>query len=303
MAPFLFLFSTFPVLVTRSLANSLAPNAANSALFLFLSLDPSSFSPHSSPMADPRESQHALLPEEEDLSARPHGSWPGRSSPPEYSSAPVSRQHSFADNVFHKVGLGISNTDDSIPHNGRGSISSSDSSPDTPGFLKTPEPTAGTVHSPTSCPTRSTLLQRRFGWVPVTIFVLALYATILSGLYAAVAFWKPRWETIGSDRKVNPSTATLLFAFFAKTIELSYVTISVAFLGQVLSRRALKEGSRGVSISDMSMRAWIMQPGSMIVHWETVRYSGLTFLGAIALIATLVVMLYTTATEALGEWQ
>lgn len=253
-------------------------------------------------MVDPRESQHALL-HEEDLSSRPHGSWPGPSSPPEYSSAPNSRQHSFADNVFHKVGLGISNTHNSIPHRSQGSVSSSYSFPDTPGFLKDPAPTAGTVHSPTSCPTRSTLLQRRFGWVHVAIFVLALYATLSSGLYAAVAFWKPRWEFIGTDRKLDSSTATMLCAFVAKTIELSYVTISVAFLGQVLSRRALKEGSRGVSISDMSMRAWIMQPGSMIVHWETVRYSGLTFLGAIALVATLVVMLYTTASETLGEWQ
>lgn len=49
------------------------------------------------------------------------------------------------------------------------------------------------------------------------------------------------------------------------------------------------------------MRAWIMQPGSMIVHWETLRYSALTFLGAIALVATFVAMLYTTAAEALGE--
>jgi hypothetical protein len=93
----------------------------------------------------------------------------------------------------------------------------------------------------------------------------------------------------------------LLCAFFAKTIELAYVTICVAFLGQVLSRRALMKDSRGISISDMNMRAWIMQPGSMIVHWEALRYSALTFLGAIALVATFVAMLYTTAAEALGR--
>jgi hypothetical protein len=38
----------------------------------------------------------------------------------------------------------------------------------------------------------------------------------------------------------------------------------------------------------------------MIVHWETLRYSALTFLGTIALVATFVAMLYTTAAEALG---
>jgi hypothetical protein len=52
----------------------------------------------------------------------------------------------------------------------------------------------------------------------------------------------------------------------------------------------------------MSMRTWIMQPGSLIVHWETVRYSALTVLGLITLTATVVAMLYTTAAEALGEF-
>lgn len=155
-------------------------------------------------------------------------------------------------------------------------------------------------HSP-NCPSHKTILQRRLSWVPITILVLAFYATIFSGIYLIVAFWKPRWDVINDKQALAPSTANLLCAFFAKTIELAYVTICVAFLGQVLSRRALTRDSRGISIADMSMRAWIMQPGSMIVHWETLRYSGLTILGTIALVATFVAMLYTTAAEALGE--
>jgi hypothetical protein len=155
-------------------------------------------------------------------------------------------------------------------------------------------------HSPTNCPNRATVLQKRLSWIPLTIFVLALYATIFSGIYLAIALRKPRWSNISSDGPMVPSTANLLSAFFAKTIELAYVTVCVAFLGQVLSRRALMTDSRGISISDMNMRAWIMQPGSMIVHWETLRYSALTFLGAIALVATFVAMLYTTAAQALG---
>lgn len=54
----------------------------------------------------------------------------------------------------------------------------------------------------------------------------------------------------------------------------------------------------GIPISDMNMRAWIMQPGSMIMHWKSLRYSVLTFLGAIALVVTFVAMFYTTAAEA-----
>ena len=97
-----------------------------------------------------------------------------------------------------------------------------------------------------------------------------------------------------------PSTASLLSALFAKTIELSFVTVFVAFLGQVLSRRAIAKNSVGVTIADMSMRAWVMQPGTLITHWEAVKYAGFTTLGAIALIATLMAMLYTTAADALG---
>ncbi|EAW11673.1 uncharacterized protein ACLA_093720 [Aspergillus clavatus NRRL 1] len=156
-------------------------------------------------------------------------------------------------------------------------------------------------HSPAgNCPTHQGVVQKRLSWVPITIFVLAVYATIFSGIYLVLALVKPRYgKRIGEDGGLAPSTANLLSALFAKTIELAYVTVCVAFLGQVLSRRAITKGSRGISISDMSMRAWIMQPGSLIVHWETVRYSALTVLGMITLTATLVAMLYTTAAEAL----
>jgi hypothetical protein len=48
----------------------------------------------------------------------------------------------------------------------------------------------------------------------------------------------------------------------------------------------------------------------MITHWQTLRYAGLTFLGAISLIAALMAMLYTTASDALvapklkfGKWE
>jgi len=157
-------------------------------------------------------------------------------------------------------------------------------------------------HSPQlKCPTTKTIVHRRLGWVPITILVLAVYSTAVSGLYLVVAFLKPRYgKTVGVDGKVAPSTASLLSTLFAKTVELAYVTVCVAFLGQVLTRRAITKGSKGISIADMSMRTWIMQPGSMIVHWESLRYSGWTILGAITLTATIVAMLYTTAAEALG---
>ncbi|RAQ67582.1 hypothetical protein COH20_004531 [Aspergillus flavus] len=156
------------------------------------------------------------------------------------------------------------------------------------------------LDSEVRCPHRDTIAQRWFRWVPMTILVLAVYATVWSGLYFFVACLKPRYGNyVGVDGKLAASTANLLSALFAKTIELAYVTVFVACLGQFLSRRALQKDSNGITISDMSMRTWIMQPGSMIVHWETLRYSALTFLGAMTLTATIIAMLYTTAAEAL----
>lgn len=159
------------------------------------------------------------------------------------------------------------------------------------------------LDSEVRCPHRDTIAQRWFRWVPMTILVLAVYATVWSGLYFFVACLKPRYGNyVGVDGKLAASTANLLSALFAKTIELAYVTVFVACLGQFLSRRALQKDSNGITISDMSMRTWIMQPGSMIVHWETLRYSALTFLGAMTLTATIIAMLYTTAAEALGKY-
>ncbi|KAJ5160407.1 uncharacterized protein N7482_007411, partial [Penicillium canariense] len=282
--------------------------------FSLLVLSSASPSPIAPTMAESRESQHSLLPSEEDLvSAKRHRSWnpldSRTSTDAEYSFLPASAHESFSEAVFREVGLGIINpSGETLPAQGkRDSISSagsqfSQTTATTPGFLKTPQgtPAISRSHpSPGNCPSRVTVLQKRFSWVPVTIFVLAFYATVFSGVYLAIAIRKPRWNNVSSDGSLAPSTASLLCAFFAKTIELAYVTICVAFLGQVLSRRALTKDSRGISISDMNMRAWIMQPGSMIVHWETLRYSALTFLGAIALVATFVAMLYTTAAEAL----
>ncbi|KAJ5714097.1 uncharacterized protein N7483_011278 [Penicillium malachiteum] len=267
-------------------------------------------------MTESRESQLSLLPEEEDLvTVHPNRSWNplgrrGSAIEPDYAYAldhynsRESESLSFTDEVLRDVGLGISNdSGHTFPPRGKRDsyLSSESSQPNTPGFLKTPLGTPGfsaSKHLP-NCPSRSTVLQRRFGWVPISMFILALYATIWSGIYLIVAFVKPRWTTVGTGLSMSASTANLLCAFFAKTIELAYVTICVAFIGQVLSRRALTKDSRGITISDMSMRSWIMQPGSMFVRWEAVRYSAMTFLGLIALTSTIVAMLYTTAAEAL----
>lgn len=152
------------------------------------------------------------------------------------------------------------------------------------------------------CQTDGALIGKRWSWLSVTILVLAVYSTIMSAIFLVIALIRPRWgRKIGTDGNMTFSTASLLSAAFAKTIELSFVTVFVAFLGQSLSRRAFLSKARGggVSIAEMMLRTWIMQPGSLITHWESIKYAAWSFIGMVALTATFVAMFYTTAAESL----
>ena len=150
------------------------------------------------------------------------------------------------------------------------------------------------------CKARKKLHHGKGNWLAISVLILSVYSTILSGLWLGTAIAKPRFgHGIAHTGRLSPATATLVSAAIAKSIELSFVTVFVAFLGQVLSRRALVKRSKGITIAEMSMRQWVMQPGTMITHWETVRYAAMTFLGLIALSGALIALLYTTASEAL----
>lgn len=159
------------------------------------------------------------------------------------------------------------------------------------------------LESSQHCRTKSNIYQGRANWLSIAILILAVYSTIFSGFWLLIAITKPRYgqRITSNPGELAPSTASLLCAAFAKTIELSFVTVFVTFLGQVLSRRAMALRSRGITIAEMSMRSWVMQPGTMITHYESVRYAGTTFLGTIALTGALMAMLYTTASDALGR--
>ncbi|OLN81137.1 hypothetical protein CCHL11_09535 [Colletotrichum chlorophyti] len=97
---------------------------------------------------------------------------------------------------------------------------------------------------------------------------------------------------------------------FAKTIEISFVTVFVTFIGQVLTRRAFIKKSKGMTLAEMTMRSWVIQPGFLITHWETLPYAGITTLGILSLVATVASAFYTTASDALvtpklkfGGWE
>lgn len=153
-----------------------------------------------------------------------------------------------------------------------------------------------------NCPTHKDILDPKMSWLSISIITLAIYSTVFSALYLVIAMWKPRWgQNIGTAGHISFSTASLLSALFAKTIELSFVTVFVTFLGQALSRRAFRKSTvvGGISIAEMTMRTWVMQPGTLITHWEAVRYSAISVLGGITLLAAFAAVFYTTAAEAL----
>ncbi|GAB1740774.1 hypothetical protein NU219Hw_g5858t2 [Hortaea werneckii] len=156
-----------------------------------------------------------------------------------------------------------------------------------------------------SCRSRK-LIKRKIGGCPsVTILVLAVFSTTLSAIFLVIALLGPRYRRlVHTNGPLTPSSAAFLTSFLAKMIELSYITVLVAFIGQALARRAFKqEQARGVTLAELSMRGWVQQPGTLFTQWESVRYAGISILGLISLLGAVNGMLYTSAATALVQPQ
>lgn len=153
------------------------------------------------------------------------------------------------------------------------------------------------------CATEKPFYHSRFTWVSVSIVLICLFSTIFSGIFLGLALRAPRYgRNISSQGSFTPADAMLLTTVMAKLIELSFVTSFVAFLGQVLSRRAfMKDHGRGVTLSELSMWRWVVQPGTLITHWETAKYAGLSILGMLSLLSAVLATLYSSAATALGK--
>jgi hypothetical protein len=155
---------------------------------------------------------------------------------------------------------------------------------------------------PDNCPTARDFTQGRCNWLALSLLILAIFSTVFSCVYLVISLRAPRWgKSIRTGGPLSPSGANILTQLFAKLIEMSFVAVFVAFLGQVISRRAISRNSRGITLAELGMRNWIMQPGSIVTHYETVRFAALTVLGAIALTVAILATLYTTAASALGR--
>ncbi|KAH6690316.1 hypothetical protein F5X68DRAFT_229650 [Plectosphaerella plurivora] len=167
------------------------------------------------------------------------------------------------------------------------------------------------TQAPHYCDAHRDVHANRVSWLSVSIMAMSLYSTALSCMWFIVAIVQPRWgRSISTSGAINPATASVVFTLFAKTIEMSFVTVFITFLGQVLTRRSFVKRAQGMTLAEMTMRNWVIQPGSLITHWNTIPYAGLTFLGVISLIATVAATFYTTASEAMvspkikfGNWE
>lgn len=121
---------------------------------------------------------------------------------------------------------------------------------------------------PHACPTDLPFYSGRWDWLALTVLILALFSTIFSGIFMGIALAAPRWgKQVRTGGSFSPSSADILTQVFAKLIELSFVTAFVTFLGQVLSRRAFSRHSRGVTLAEITMRNWIMQP-QVLFAWQ-----------------------------------
>ena len=156
-------------------------------------------------------------------------------------------------------------------------------------------------HADFECMTKQHFHHARGEVTSVLILIASAFSTVFSAIWLGLATGKPHYgQVITHNSSLPPGTAAVLVAAFAKSIELTFVTTFVAFLGQLLSQRAFRKNSNGVTIAEMQMRQWILQPGTLITHFASVRYAAITLLGALAFIAALLAILYTTASDALG---
>lgn len=147
------------------------------------------------------------------------------------------------------------------------------------------------------CQSERPLVTGRGSGTAVSILALSIYSTVFSGIWILIALARPRF---GDQNAMGLSVkdAGVLCTALARSIEISFATVFVALIGQVLSTRAI--GTRkGVTLAEILMRSWVMQPGNMLINWESVRYAINTWLGGAALLVAVLVMFFTTASNAL----
>ncbi|KAG6166201.1 hypothetical protein E4U11_008359 [Claviceps purpurea] len=172
----------------------------------------------------------------------------------------------------------------------------------------------GYCEPPSYCTSRKDVKISRSSLLVKVILFLSVYSTAMSFTWFVVSWVQPPWSHVWISTQgawLQPDTATGLTALLSKTIELSFVTVFITLLGQFITRKSFQKKNRGgMTLAEITMRNWIIQPGSLLTHHETIHYAGPTRLGVLTLIATITSMLYTTASDAMvspklmyGDWK
>jgi hypothetical protein len=172
-------------------------------------------------------------------------------------------------------------------------------------LVKSAPATRDKFHPSEECPTRRRFSTSRLTWLNGTLIFICTVSTALSAIFVFLALKGQRYGShIGNDpgAKMGIATAILWTSVAAKTIELSSVTGFVTLLGQVISRRAIVDSSsQGVTLSELTMWRWVVQPGTLVTQPEIVKYAGLSSLGVLTLLSTILSTLYVTAATAVVQ--
>jgi hypothetical protein len=147
------------------------------------------------------------------------------------------------------------------------------------------------------CQSRRSLISGRGSWTVLSILALSIYSTVFSGIWLCIGILRPQISSEGT-LGLGIKNVGVLCTTVARSIEISFATVFVALIGQVLSTRAIGS-KKSITLAEILMRSWVMQPGNMLSHWESVMYAINTWLGQVALLVAVLVMLYTTASNAL----
>jgi hypothetical protein len=135
-------------------------------------------------------------------------------------------------------------------------------------------------------------------WTAI-VLLSSLYSTTFSGVWFISAAMGHRFGSLNQPGSWSVEDVSTMIALLAKAIEVSFVLVCVACIGQELSRRLVKKDSLGITMSEMQLKYFLMQPGSIVTNFPAFMAVSTTYMGLLTLVAAVSAMFYTTASDAL----
>jgi len=130
--------------------------------------------------------------------------------------------------------------------------------------------------------------------------ILSLISTVVSCLLLTVAIRNIEYPFICEHCAVNLTFAKVITAVLQQLFSLSFVAVSVVYLGQRLTMRSRDKSSNGVNLAEMGTKNWIVDPGSTFSDLRSFKIGIKSKAGAFAFVAALVAVTYSLAVSALS---